>query len=94
MRKFIGSPKYENLTDEEFEAFMEWFSFQLQKRTIIRYMKGEWLVYGIQGKPTVPHNLTIHQILEYWYYEVWKIDQQRRINRGGRDADIHSGRSN
>lgn len=72
MRNFRGSPKFENLTDMQFEAFMDWFYFQQEKRTIIRYRKNEWFLYGGWGKPSIPNKLTIHQVLEYWYYEILK----------------------
>ena len=62
MRKFIGSPKFDNLTDEEFEAWMDWYKWNAHPSNF--QPKGKPTQYLLNGI-----YVTIHQLLEWWYYE-------------------------
>lgn len=65
MRKFIGSPKFENLTKEQFEMFVEDYLPKIGKSN---FHRGMYMV-EVGGKLEY---LDLHQLIEFWYYEIYK----------------------
>ena len=66
----VLSPKFHNLSDAEFEAFMEWITTQ---NTITKssFHENQYMIPGYQGYKN------IHEVLVYWYYKVQKIPTDR-----------------
>lgn len=69
MRKFIGSPSYENLTTKEFEIFIGDYLPKIGKSNFHKDM----YILEYNGKLEY---LNIHQLIEYWYYEIYQRLEQ------------------
>lgn len=60
----MGSPKFDNLNSEQFEWFIEW----LPKIPKSNFHRGMYIVES-EG---ILEYLDIHQLVEWWYYEILK----------------------
>ena len=79
----IGSPKYDNLKPEEFEAWMKWF---LESDEFTRDKpSGKFIIKPERFRAELAD---IHELLEYWYYTAVKNPKIRTPANRRQIADL------